>query len=269
MQPNPGGVIPGTLAKEFFEKSRLPISELRVIWQLSDVSKDGCLSLDEFLTAMHLVVLRRNDIALPDALPNCLRPDFLRRKLEPRMRNLLLRGNSDKTSAAHDAVDASGTTAENRRNAEPHSGAAGGDVTTIGDNHRNAIGPHLAEESLTERPIHDDLTTPRRRRSSEAVATTDDINSLASVVSTPSTSAGDRPKPVNFDFTRPDIRLDPHIVQPMPLRISSPPDSPSLGTGSFVAMDLLYPSCALLIRYHLFILSCRSCTVIRSRCKRR
>ena len=55
MQPNPRGVIPGVLAKEFFEKSRLPINELRKIWQLSDVTKDGCLSLEEFLTAMHLV----------------------------------------------------------------------------------------------------------------------------------------------------------------------------------------------------------------------
>ena len=36
--------------------------ELRQIWQLSDVTKDGCLSLEEFLTAMHLVVLRRSVI---------------------------------------------------------------------------------------------------------------------------------------------------------------------------------------------------------------
>jgi Cytoskeletal-regulatory complex EF hand len=42
-------------AKEFFEKSNLPIAELRKIWQLSDVTMDGCLSLEEFLTAMHLV----------------------------------------------------------------------------------------------------------------------------------------------------------------------------------------------------------------------
>jgi len=47
MQPNPRGAIPGTLAKEFFEKSRLPIAELRKIWQLSDVTKDGTLSLEE------------------------------------------------------------------------------------------------------------------------------------------------------------------------------------------------------------------------------
>jgi len=78
MQANPRGVIPGTQAKEFFEKSRLPIQELRQIWQLSDVTKDGCLSLEEFLTAMHLVVLRRNDIPLPEQLPLCLQPNNLR-----------------------------------------------------------------------------------------------------------------------------------------------------------------------------------------------
>ena len=43
---------------------------------------DGCLSLEEFLTAMHLVVLRRNSITLPDSLPTCLRPTFLKAKLE-------------------------------------------------------------------------------------------------------------------------------------------------------------------------------------------
>ena len=68
--------------------------ELRQIWQLSDVTKDGCLSLEEFLTAMHLVVLRRsvprekaatlhffsirNEIPLPEELPVCLRPSNLR-----------------------------------------------------------------------------------------------------------------------------------------------------------------------------------------------
>jgi len=77
MQPNPRGVIPGAQAKEFFEKSRLPVAELRQIWQLSDVTKDGCLSLEEFLTAMHLVVLRRNDIPLPEELPLCLVPRTL------------------------------------------------------------------------------------------------------------------------------------------------------------------------------------------------
>lgn len=87
MQPNPRGVIPGALAKEFFEKSRLPITELRKIWQLSDVTKDGCLSLEEFLTAMHLVVLRRNEIHLPDELPPCLRPTNIKNKMRDTRHN--------------------------------------------------------------------------------------------------------------------------------------------------------------------------------------
>lgn len=41
---------------------------------MSDVNRDGALSLDEFCTAMHLVVLRRNDIELPDTLPPVLQP---------------------------------------------------------------------------------------------------------------------------------------------------------------------------------------------------
>lgn len=58
----------------FFEKSRLPVQELRKIWQLADITKDGALSLQEFSTAMHLVVLRRNHIELPEVLPAQLLP---------------------------------------------------------------------------------------------------------------------------------------------------------------------------------------------------
>ncbi|XP_063243567.1 ralBP1-associated Eps domain-containing protein 1 [Bacillus rossius redtenbacheri] len=74
LQPDPRGLLAGPVARTFFEKSRLPVHELRKIWQLSDVTKDGALSLEEFNTAMHLVVLRRNNIELPDALPPCLVP---------------------------------------------------------------------------------------------------------------------------------------------------------------------------------------------------
>ncbi|XP_075551761.1 RALBP1 associated Eps domain containing isoform X1 [Dermacentor variabilis] len=74
MQPDLRGKITGAVAKEFFEKSKLPVHELSKIWQLSDVDKDGALSIEEFCTAMHLVVLRRNNIELPDTLPPCLVP---------------------------------------------------------------------------------------------------------------------------------------------------------------------------------------------------
>lgn len=75
LQPDPNSLLPGSVARQFFEKSRLPVQELRKIWQLADVTKDGALSLSEFNTAMHLVVLRRNNIALPDVLPPSLVPN--------------------------------------------------------------------------------------------------------------------------------------------------------------------------------------------------
>ena len=43
--------------------------------------QDGCLSLEEFLTAMHLVVLKRNNIDVPETLPPILKPAYLRQRL--------------------------------------------------------------------------------------------------------------------------------------------------------------------------------------------
>uniref|UniRef100_A0A8D9BVT8 RalBP1-associated Eps domain-containing protein 2 n=1 Tax=Cacopsylla melanoneura TaxID=428564 RepID=A0A8D9BVT8_9HEMI len=65
-------LISGQVARKFFENSKLPVQELRKIWQLSDMTKDGALSLPEFSIAMHLVVIRRNNIPLPDVLPPSL-----------------------------------------------------------------------------------------------------------------------------------------------------------------------------------------------------
>ena len=45
-----------------------------VFRQLSDMDHDGFLSLEEFVVAMHLVVLRRNDVELPEHLPPALMP---------------------------------------------------------------------------------------------------------------------------------------------------------------------------------------------------
>lgn len=72
MQPDHDGLLAGSVARTFFEKSRLPVTELRRIWQMADVTRDGALSLQEFYVAMHLVVLRRNHISLPDSLPPSL-----------------------------------------------------------------------------------------------------------------------------------------------------------------------------------------------------
>lgn len=65
----------------FFEKSRIPVEELRHIWQLTDVTRDGALDLAEFTAAMHLVVLRRNNVPIPSSLPTCLQPQYLYKSL--------------------------------------------------------------------------------------------------------------------------------------------------------------------------------------------
>ncbi len=72
--PDTKGLLSGADSKEFFEKSKLPTAELSKIWQLSDVNKDGTLSLAEFCTAMHLVVARKHKVDLPDQLPASLIP---------------------------------------------------------------------------------------------------------------------------------------------------------------------------------------------------
>ncbi|XP_039562781.1 ralBP1-associated Eps domain-containing protein 1 isoform X14 [Passer montanus] len=70
-------VQPGSAAKEFFTKSKLPILELSHIWELSDFDKDGALTLDEFCAAFHLVVARKNGYDLPEKLPESLMPKLI------------------------------------------------------------------------------------------------------------------------------------------------------------------------------------------------
>uniref|UniRef100_A0A1Q3EWA5 Putative ral-gtpase effector ralbp1 n=1 Tax=Culex tarsalis TaxID=7177 RepID=A0A1Q3EWA5_CULTA len=81
IQPDIHGLVSGQVARVFFEKSRIPIEELRHIWQMCDVTRDGALNLAEFTAAMHLVVLRRNNIPVPASLPPCLMPTLLQHSL--------------------------------------------------------------------------------------------------------------------------------------------------------------------------------------------
>ncbi|KAM6446935.1 ralBP1-associated Eps domain-containing protein 2 isoform 2-T2 [Liasis olivaceus] len=77
LQPDLNSFISGSVAKNFFTKSKLPIPELSHIWELSDVDCDGALTLAEFCAAFHLVVARKNGYLLPDTLPETLLPDYL------------------------------------------------------------------------------------------------------------------------------------------------------------------------------------------------
>ncbi|XP_030642758.1 ralBP1-associated Eps domain-containing protein 2 [Chanos chanos] len=77
LQPDLGGLILGTVAKNFFTKSKLPIPELSHIWELSDIDRDGALTFPEFCTAFHLIVARKNGYPLPETLPPTLRTSLL------------------------------------------------------------------------------------------------------------------------------------------------------------------------------------------------
>ncbi|XP_018605400.2 ralBP1-associated Eps domain-containing protein 2 isoform X1 [Scleropages formosus] len=83
LQPNLGALILGSVAKNFFTKSKLPILELSHIWELSDVDRDGALTLTEFCIAFHLIVARKNGYPLPETLPLTLLPRFLEKDAAP------------------------------------------------------------------------------------------------------------------------------------------------------------------------------------------
>ncbi|KAK0148160.1 RalBP1-associated Eps domain-containing protein 2 [Merluccius polli] len=74
LQPDLGALVLGTVAKNFFTKSKLPIPELSHIWELSDVDRDGALTFSEFCMAFHLIVARKNGCPLPETLPPSLQP---------------------------------------------------------------------------------------------------------------------------------------------------------------------------------------------------
>uniref|UniRef100_A0A1I8B7P7 EF-hand domain-containing protein n=1 Tax=Meloidogyne hapla TaxID=6305 RepID=A0A1I8B7P7_MELHA len=71
------GAIQGVdrIVLDFFRKSRLDDLTLSKIWSLSDVNEDGFLNLNEFVTAMHLVVLHvKCNVSIPAELPHSARP---------------------------------------------------------------------------------------------------------------------------------------------------------------------------------------------------
>ncbi|XP_048855102.1 ralBP1-associated Eps domain-containing protein 2 isoform X1 [Brienomyrus brachyistius] len=83
VQPDLGALILGSVARNFFTKSKLPIPELSHIWELSDMDRDGALTLAEFCTAFHLIVARKNGYPLPESLPPTLLPSFVEKDAAP------------------------------------------------------------------------------------------------------------------------------------------------------------------------------------------
>lgn len=186
----------------FFEKSRLSVPDLRKIWQLSDITKDGALSLEEFSIAMHLIVLRRNNVPVPDVLPACLYPKVDSRFSQQAVTTDLVDLGSDMFS--------SGTSAD--FNFAPKAEATDPyDVTKQ---------PKKPEEKPPS------LSPPKGETQVNNKEWTKFVDSPTSSVSSPG------PKPVNFDFHKSAVERDPKIFHPVALRVTPEANTlPSHGEG--------------------------------------
>lgn len=225
VQPDPNGLLSGHIAKVFFEKSRIPVEELRHIWQLCDVTKDGALSLDEFTAAMHLVVLRRNNIPLPPILPACLMPSKAAEVTEPAVADLL-HLDDDKPDGNASIIPAANADLpppyvnnfpKHSASKSPPSG------TPASATHNNKI--NSKTKSNSNSPPNESGTPPPKNKgtgsSKEWVNQTSKewtkfTESPTSTVSSPG------PKPANFDMQRTAqaVGSDPQILHPVPLRIT-------------------------------------------------
>jgi len=67
--PNASGKLVGTKAKSKMVESKLPSNVLHKVWTLSDMDKDGALTLQEFALAMHFIKMRCDGQDLPLSLP--------------------------------------------------------------------------------------------------------------------------------------------------------------------------------------------------------
>ncbi|XP_054082487.1 ralBP1-associated Eps domain-containing protein 1 isoform X2 [Zeugodacus cucurbitae] len=246
------GFISGQVARVFFEKSRIPVEELRHIWQLCDVSRDGALSLAEFTAAMHLVVLRRNNIPLPAMLPPCLHPTILQygsqlgAKLpqEPPEADLLHLNDDDEEDKTDNTVIATQENTlkriindKNGMNISTLSTSSQASMVSKQGNHPSLTPPTLAppvkNRSIPNSPIVESNTSPPSLPIEAGLDKTKDRNLWAPTDIPPSqwtkftesptsnvSSPG--PKPVNFDMQRTAqaVVSDPQILHPVPLRVT-------------------------------------------------
>jgi len=149
-----------------------------------------CLTI-QFMTAMHLVVLRRNDIDLPEELPPSLQPRTLR--------------------AAATAVDS-------RHNKDLY--ASGAERRSADDTSHDGGEPLLDGEETGE-----ESDSPLKKTATVAV----NSSAAADTSLSPGSMSSPGVKPANFNFHRPDARANPNIRQPVPLRLS--PESPIVATS--------------------------------------
>lgn len=163
--------------------------DLRKIWQLSDITKDGMLTLEEFSIAMHLIVLRRNNIPVPDALPACLVPKVDSHFSQQAITTDLVDLGSDMFSSGTSADFNFASKAEN-------------------------IDPYESKPAKKTEERQPSLSPPKPEPQVNNKEWTKFVDSPTSSVSSPG------PKPVNFDFHKSALERDPKIFHPVALRVT-------------------------------------------------
>ncbi|KAG7465648.1 hypothetical protein MATL_G00155770 [Megalops atlanticus] len=78
LDKNMSGFLSGPQVRSALAASHLTQTQLATIWNLADVDKDGRLSAEEFILAMHLVDMAKLGLPLPLTLPVDLIPPSLR-----------------------------------------------------------------------------------------------------------------------------------------------------------------------------------------------
>ena len=73
------GFLAAVQARGILLQTGLAQQTLATVWNLADIDKDGKLSVEEFIVAMHLCELGQKGEPLPDLLPISLVPPNLRR----------------------------------------------------------------------------------------------------------------------------------------------------------------------------------------------
>lgn len=220
------------------------------------MTRDGALDLAEFTAAMHLVVLRRNNIPIPSSLPTCLQPQFLYKSLglphkEPEVEADLLQLESDDNQEPVTQNNSAANKNDYQRMVsstydEFRSGSSGKSSTTIinksstlpknhysqhqrigeGDGAANNFNNHNNNKPLvTNKNV---ISTSTNRSSSNsppsqtAVDGTVDAQNANKewtkfVESPTSNVSSPGPKPVNVTTNI----IDPsHVIHPVPLRVT-------------------------------------------------
>lgn len=158
------------------------------------------LTLEEFSIAMHLIVLRRNNIPVPDVLPSPLVP-----KVDSRFSQRAV--TTDLVDLGADMFG-SGTSAD--FNFTPKA---------------ETVDPYEAKPARRNDERRPSATSPKPDGQPNNKEWTKFVDSPTSSVSSPG------PKPVNFDFQRAAVERDPKIFHPVALRVTPDAGAPSANEG--------------------------------------